>query len=219
VASSWRSAGDDPEEAVTEMGERILDAAAALYVERGRSETTLSAIASRAGVSRPSVYKHLGDADEVAHALIDRELDRFFEQVTDVLVAQPTLRDRLVEGLAFTVEYARTHELLQRLLELEPELVVTAFTLRAGELLRQVVTLLTPELARAADDGEVVGIDPDVAAEWVARVAISLVLVPSVTRDLTDPAELRRYLESLLVGGLVTSQRGADGHASDGHGG
>jgi AcrR family transcriptional regulator len=188
---------------VTDMTGRILDAAAGLYLERGRTETTLSAIAQRAGVSRPSVYKHLGGADDVAHALIDRELARFFEAVGGVLVAQPTLRDRLVEGLAFAVEYARDHALLQRLLELEPALVVTAFTLRGQEVLRQAVTLLVPELERAAEDGEVVGIAPDVAAEWVARVAVSLVLTPSVTRDLTDPVELRRYLESVLVGGLV----------------
>jgi AcrR family transcriptional regulator len=191
---------------VTDMTTRILDAAAALYVERGRSETTLSAIAQRAGVSRPSVYKHLGDADGVAHALIDRELARFFEQVGALLLDQPTLRDRLVEGLAFTVEYARAHQLLQRMLALEPELVVTAFTLRGGDVLRRAVDLLGPELERATADGEVVGIAPDVAAEWVARVAISLVLTPSVTRDLEDPAELRGYLESLLVGGLVTRE-------------
>jgi AcrR family transcriptional regulator len=192
---------------VTEMTGRILDAAMELYLERGRAETTLSAIAQRAGVSRPSVYKHLGDADDVAHALIDREVARFFDEVGPVLFAQPTLRERLVEGLAFTVEYARAHTLLQRMLELEPALVVTAFTLRADAVLRQAVALLSPELERAADDGEVVGIPPDVAAEWVARVAISLVLTPSVTRDLTDPVELRRYLESVLVGGLVS--RGA----------
>jgi AcrR family transcriptional regulator len=188
---------------VPDMTARILDAAADLYLERGRGGTTLSAIATRAGVSRPSVYKHLGDADGVAHALIDRELARFFDQVVTVLAAQPTVRQRLVEGLAFTVEYARRHELLQRMLELEPELVVTAFTLRAGDMLRRAVGLLAPELERAAEDGEVVGIDPDVAAEWVARVAISLVLTPSVARDLDDPEVLRRYLESVLVGGLV----------------
>jgi AcrR family transcriptional regulator len=206
VASSPRSATDDKDATVTQMGERILDAAAALYLERGRAETTLSAIAQRAGVSRPSVYKHLGGVDEVAHALIGRELERFFARVTRVLGEQPTLRDRLVEGLAFTVEYARDHELLQRMLELEPELVVTAFTLRADAVLRQTVALLAPELEAAADERRLVHIPPDVAAEWVARIAISLVLTPSVTRDLTDPAELRRYLESLLVGGLVTEQ-------------
>jgi AcrR family transcriptional regulator len=190
------------------MSERILDAAAELYLERGRSETTLSAVAHRAGVSRPSVYKHLGSVDDVAHALIGRELQRFFDAVTQVLAAQPTLRDRLVEGLAFTVEYARAHTLLQRLLELEPELVVTAFTLRAESVLRQAIALLSPELEQAADDRRLVHISPDVAAEWVARIAISLVLTPSVTRDLTDPGELRRYLESLLVGGLATEELG-----------
>jgi AcrR family transcriptional regulator len=191
---------------VSEMGDRILDAAEELYLERGRTETTLSAIAHRAGVSRPSVYKHLGSVDDVAHALIGRELQRFFDAVTQVLAAQPTLRDRLVEGLAFTVEYARSHTLLQRLLELEPDLVVTAFTLRAEPVLRQAVALLGPELERAADDRRLLHIPPDVAAEWVARIAISLVLTPSVTRDLTDPIELRTYLGSLLVGGLATEE-------------
>jgi AcrR family transcriptional regulator len=192
--------------AMTDMADRILEAAGELYLERGRAGTSLSAIASRAGVSRPSVYKHVGDADDVAHALIDRELQRFFEQVGAVLLGHAPLRERVVEGLAFTVEYARGHALLQRMLELEPDVVVTAFTLRGEAVLRRAVALLAPELARAADAGELVGIDPDVAAEWVGRVAISLVLTPSVTRDLDDPAELRRYLGSVLVGGLVSRE-------------
>jgi AcrR family transcriptional regulator len=181
---------------------RILDAAEELYLDRGVAATTLSAVARRAGVSRPTVYKHFGDAQSLAGVLVDGHVAAYFELVAEVIEAQSSTRDRLVEGLAFTVEYALEHRLLQRLLLLEPEAVLTTFTTAAEPLLARAVALLEPELADAVERGEVRGIAPDVAAEWVARIALSLVLTPSVTRDLSDPAELRRYLTSLLVGGL-----------------
>lgn len=183
--------------------QRIIDAAAELYLEHGVAGTTLSAVANRAGVSRPTVYKHVGDGQQLAAIVIEGEIDHFFDRLAEVLASQATVRDRLVEGLVFAVEYAREHALLQRLLLLEPHAVLTTFTTQAEPLLRRAIDLLEPELARAVEQGEIRGIDPDVAAEWVARLAISLVLTPSVTRDLTTPGELRRHLESLLVGGLV----------------
>ncbi len=188
------------------MAARILDAASALYIERGREGTTLSAIAERAGVSRPTVYKHLGDRTEVATALIDREVARFFTALIGVLAEHDRLDDRLVEGLAFAVEYARDDALLQRLLEIEPDRVVAAFTLRAEPVLERTVALPTAALAGGIEAGEVVGIDADVAAEWMGRIALSLILTPSVTRDLDDPDQLRGYLTSLLAGHLVAAR-------------
>jgi AcrR family transcriptional regulator len=195
----------EPLEAVEPVGtrERILAAASALYLERGVGATTLSAVAQRAGVSRPTVYAHFGDAEAIAQVLIDAEITRFFEEVAEVIAAQPTLERRLVEGLAFAVEHAREHPLLQRMLALEPAAVLATFTVRAERVLHGAVALLAPELERAVDAGELHGIAPDVAAEWVGRIALSLILTPSVTRDLTDPEQLRRYLRSLLVGGLA----------------
>jgi AcrR family transcriptional regulator len=71
---------------------RVLDAAYELYLERGLRETTLSAVAQRAGVSRPTVYKHVGDVAAVSGAVVARELERFFAEVARLLdAAEPAV--------------------------------------------------------------------------------------------------------------------------------
>lgn len=193
--------GGTPDPAATRA--RILAAAEQLYLVHGVAGTTLSAVAKGAGVSRPTVYKHFGDAGNLAAVVVDRELSTFFEQLAQTLDFHPAVREKLVEGLVFTLEYARGHELLQRLLELESETVLTALTTGATPVLERAISLLEPELAAAAERGEMAAPDPAVAAEWAARIGLSLVLTPSVTRDLSDAGELRSYVAPLVTGGLV----------------
>jgi AcrR family transcriptional regulator len=183
--------------------QRILAAAEELYLERGVAATTLSAVASRAEVSRPTVYKHFGDGDRLAATVIDGELDTYFERVADVLARHTRVREQLVEVLAFTVEYAAGHQLLQRQLELDAAAVLTTFTTAAGPVLERAIALLQPPLAAAIERGEIRPTASDVVAEWVARMALSLVLTPSVTRDLSQPAQLREHLTALVDGLLV----------------
>jgi len=48
--------------------ERIVDAAMALHEELGPAETTISALAERAGVQRLTVYRHFADEHEILRA-------------------------------------------------------------------------------------------------------------------------------------------------------
>ncbi|MGD8339292.1 MAG: helix-turn-helix domain-containing protein [Gammaproteobacteria bacterium] len=48
--------------------ERIVDAAIALHEEIGPAETTISALAERAGVQRLTVYRHFADEGEILEA-------------------------------------------------------------------------------------------------------------------------------------------------------
>jgi AcrR family transcriptional regulator len=53
---------------------RILDAAAALVEEGGVEAATTRAIADRAGVSYPSLYRFFADREEVLDQLLERHL-------------------------------------------------------------------------------------------------------------------------------------------------
>ena len=70
--------------------ERIVDAAAALYQERGVNATTLQAIAARADVSRGTILHHFGSTGGILDAIAERILvtlelpdERIFEGATD----------------------------------------------------------------------------------------------------------------------------------------
>jgi len=54
---------------------RILDAASALYRERGVAGTTLAAIAARADVSRGTILHHFGGADGLLEAVAEQVLE------------------------------------------------------------------------------------------------------------------------------------------------
>ena len=188
--------------------DRILDAAAACYVERGPSGTLHRTIAERAELSRPTVYKYVGDQAAITSALLERELDRFFAAVAEVIAREVSVRDRFVEALAFTVAHAASHDLFQRLLADQPEAVLPWLTSHSAPVIERAVEVASPQLARAIEHGELRPVDPRVAAEWIARLAISLITTPSVTADLTEPVRLRRFVDDLFTVGLAGVERG-----------
>lgn len=69
--------------------QRILDAAADLFVHYGYDKTTVSDIARRAGVSKGTIYLHFDSKDELLEGLIVREMQTYAEQWLDLLDADP----------------------------------------------------------------------------------------------------------------------------------
>ena len=63
--------------------ERILGAALGLFAERGYNRTSVSAIASRAGVSRSAVFWHFGDKASLFSEVFKRMLVPFMERITN----------------------------------------------------------------------------------------------------------------------------------------
>ena len=55
-------------ERVAETRQRIIEAAVALHLERGPAQTSIDAIAERAGVNRVTVYRHFPDARTLLEA-------------------------------------------------------------------------------------------------------------------------------------------------------
>ncbi len=65
---------------VSTTQERILDAAEALFAERGFSETSLRLITDRAGVNLASVNYHFGSKKALIQAVFDRFLKLYFDE-------------------------------------------------------------------------------------------------------------------------------------------
>ena len=90
-----------------DIQQRILDAAADCFLHSGPSARLHHVIADRAGVSRPTVYKHVGDQKAIIEALLHRELGRFLTAVQPVAARRGPLRDRFIDTVVFAVSYAR----------------------------------------------------------------------------------------------------------------
>ncbi len=85
----------DPD-AAARIRERILDAATACLLDQGLDARLHAAIAERAGISRPTVYKYVGDQAAIVAAILERELDRFFAAAVPVLRRSDDLEAHLV---------------------------------------------------------------------------------------------------------------------------
>lgn len=89
--------------------ERIVEAAMQLHGEIGPRETTISAIADRAGVQRLTVYRHFSDDTELFGACSTRWLEQNPPPDPAGWRHAPTRRDKTVTALtAFYEYYERT---------------------------------------------------------------------------------------------------------------
>ena len=88
--------------------EAILDAAAACFVERGYGATSVDDIAERLGVSKPTLYYHVGGKQELLGASFSRALDAYSNAVEDTAVSGVTGRERLHQVVQKYVEITTT---------------------------------------------------------------------------------------------------------------
>lgn len=182
--------------------QHILDAAEECFLREGPAARLHHVIAERAGVSRPTVYKHVGDQKAIIEALLHRELGRLLAATQPVLARRGPPRERFIETVVFAVTYARNHALLQKMLRDEPQVVLPWLTTRAAPALTRVLAVTGPYLRRR-DHDRTRTVSAGVVVEWQARLVISLVTTPSVTTSLDEPRKLRRYISDLLDIGLA----------------
>jgi AcrR family transcriptional regulator len=68
--------------------EHLLDAAKAVVAEEGFHAVSIEAVARRAGITRPIVYRHFDDLPDLLDALVERETARALEQLSSFMPLQ-----------------------------------------------------------------------------------------------------------------------------------
>lgn len=192
---------------VSPMDERILDAALDVFGRHGVRRGTLGEIAKRAGVGRATLYRYFPGKDALVAALVLREARSLFAMLDEELATGDDPAEILERGLVTAYRYLREHALLQRVLREEPEELLPWLTVRAAPLLTAAVEFASPYIERAVKAERIVPVEPRVAAEWAARMLLSMLLTPSVTVDLDDERELRAIVTWLIQGGPDATRR------------
>ncbi len=87
----------------------ILDAAEALFTERGYRETTVAEIAALAGMSPANLYRHFENKEDIAAGCCHRRLDKKYRAMREVLdkkrlSASERLEEFILELLRYTYE-------------------------------------------------------------------------------------------------------------------
>ncbi|MFI6429529.1 TetR/AcrR family transcriptional regulator [Rhodococcus oryzae] len=178
--------------------EQILDAAKECVIELGFTSRLHAAIAQRAGLSRPTVYKYVGDQDAIFGALFQREITQFFVVLDPVLRGQTRdLRVGFVDAIVFAVQYARAHPLLQKGLRDDPQVVLPWFTVQAKPFVELGANLLTPHFQRLFTPEQLAEVSPKAISEWAFRIIGSLIVTEGIV-DTAKEQSLREFVSSLL---------------------
>jgi TetR/AcrR family transcriptional regulator, mexJK operon transcriptional repressor len=133
------------------LGDRILDAATALFLSQGFGATSIEAIARQTGISKRTFYHRFDDKADVYRAVVQRLLQRWlpsFEAAFDApapLAAVLERSARQMLSLALSPEALALRSLLLAESERFPELVEIAIAQGARRGIERITALLEDE--------------------------------------------------------------------------
>jgi AcrR family transcriptional regulator len=179
---------------------RILEAAVACVERHGLTKTSLEDVASQAGLSRATLYRWFpGGRDELVSCTVAWELEGFLRDLTTVMDAEPDLQAKLVRGLVHGHQAIVDHQLLQRILNTEPEALLGEFHSRVPLLGDLAHAYLADQLRRERLRP---GVEVSEAADYLARLFLSY-LGSQGGWDLTDDDAVRRLVQTQFLAGIV----------------
>lgn len=184
--------------------ELILAAARQLFEQLGYDQTTIRAVAARAGVGIGTVFGHCPDKASLLVASWLDDLDRVLvEAMAGLDQAAPVIDQFLHIVRAYFVYYAKRPRLFKPLIK---EIIFHSGALGAEiqAKAQQFLALLAHKLGQARDRGDLrPGIDCPLAANAFFSYYL-LVLMNGMNQPVFDPdelvEELRGYLEQLMAG-------------------
>jgi AcrR family transcriptional regulator len=182
----------------------MIAAALDCFLSFGVRKTSLTDVADRAGVSRATAYRTFHDKNGLVKAVAEAEVGRFLVRLDEAVTWEAPLADALEQAITFTMGYLSDHAVLQRLIAREPEQLTDVVVPRPGEpsFVQALLPVVVERFVRTHHD--VLRVPIDQAAEWLLRMAISMLLSPSTT--MPSP----RTVADLLIAGMVSESAGED---------
>lgn len=177
---------------------RILDAAASALAVSDR-RPGIAELARRAGISRPTVYRHFADESAVFRALWDREIRR-------LLARTPRTGDdrgALVEQVVELADRLSSNQTLARTFVTEPTLVARYILDRLGTGQRALLDALRDAVADVQAGGTVRAGEPGELAAMVLLIAQSAIQSRRMIAEQLPGAAWRRELARALDGYLA----------------
>lgn len=171
------------------VADRLLDAARDSILSVGWRRTTLTDVARRAGVSRMTVYRTYPDMPALLGDLMTRE---WAEVVAGVEAGLATGRSddpavptgtggadeagRIATRLVATVAALRDNDLVRRIIDVDPELLLPYLLDRRGRAQDAVLDLLAARISEAQTGGGVRPGDPVLLARTIVLAAHGFLL-------------------------------------------
>ena len=183
--------------------ERILEAGYTCVARYGLAKTTVEDVARASGLSRATLYRYFpGGRDQLLRDVIAWETGRFFGRLAEAVAGAPDFPSLLEEALMFAHRAIEEHEVLQKVLQTEPERLLPQLTVESERILVFIRRFLIPYLEREQLRE---GVDPEQGADYVARMLLSF--IGNQGRwDLTDPDQIAELVRTELLAGVLAAK-------------
>ena len=189
----------------------ILDAAVESVTLFGLARLSMSDVASRAGISRPTLYKHFGSKDELVAATVQREAEGLVSAVLGEAAVSDEPVAMMQAAVLAALRLTREHPLLDRIIRTEPEALLPYLTTdrvggdggNGGAAVLLFVRTATETLVRE-------GLDLDEVtsrrlADMVARLLVSYAIsAPDDPPEVVAAAVARILLDGALAAPATT---------------
>jgi AcrR family transcriptional regulator len=177
----------------------VLDAAREAILAVGWSRTTLTDVARRAGVSRMTIYRRWPEMRALLADLMTREWTAAVEPALRTRTQDPL--ERIVDGVVTAVRALRDNDLLARITDVDPELLLPYLLDRRGRSQQLVLDLLTTEIRRAQRAGVVRRGNAGLLARSIVLAAHGFTLSAHTMLDGEQPrgADVRRFDRELAT--------------------
>ncbi|KES08427.1 hypothetical protein BU52_05220 [Streptomyces toyocaensis] len=174
------------------MRDDVLDAARAMAAEKGWDSVSLSQVASRAEVSRPTVYKEFGSRGGLSRALVRREAERFLIGVDRALLQPaPTASDALAAAILYALKEARENVLVVSVVKAArdgTDALLPYLTARSDPVVTGARLLVRSWCQSHYQRFDTVRTDQ--AADVIVRLTLSHIVLPPPEHTLRGSAEL-----------------------------
>jgi AcrR family transcriptional regulator len=180
----------------------LLDAARECVLRVGLRRTTLTDVASRAGVSRMTMYRRWPDMKSLVGDLMTREWGSLVGAAAE-RAGGGSPRERIVNSVVGAVAALREHPVFRRIVDVDPETLLPYLVDRRGTSQDLILARLTEDLRLGQAEGSVRAADPALLARGVLLTTHGFVIsVGTMTDEVKEAAldaELRLLLDRYLT--------------------
>lgn len=178
---------------------RILDAAAACILAYGVERTTMTEIARRARVSRPTIYRRWPDIRWVIAELLTVRIAGVLEEVPDRGPGRESMVDRVVA----VAEHLRNDEIVQSVIRNAPGLAMVYIAERLGTSQQILIDALADAITAGQGEGSIRSGDPHEMAAMCLLITQSTIQSAQMVEKLLDGGALGVELARALNGYLA----------------
>ena len=177
---------------------RILDAAAECVLAYGVERMTLTDIARRARVSRPTIYRRWPDIRYVLADLLTARI----AGLLDAIPSRGVGREDMVERIVAAAEYLRGDEVVMSVLHNAPNIAMVYITERLGTSQQILIDALAHAIKLGQDEGSVRPGDPRHLAAMCLLITQSAIQSAQMVAPILDSKALGVELAHSLNGYL-----------------